>query len=548
MVSRTAALAGAAFALLVVAIAAVPGVARAAAAAGRTDPRVAPAAEPGPAPAAGAPESPVEDPREARKEEREALKTGDFDTPTAVWREGPVRYILSNDEDHEFRRLATREERAAFIRRFWQSRDPDPSTPENEYRTLFGRRVTAATRLFTAESTKPGWKTDRGKILILLGPPDDLDEAILQRRDTPVITWTYRDPPPGTTASPNTQVRFVRDASGEYRLSSGLRLFASESAMSAALALQALQIQSQPETRRILDQMSAAAPAGTAAGDGSPAAAPGGAASPGAAADAAALASRAEVFSAGPGLALVVLTLWVPESLFPVAADEPPTQVEVAARIAAADGSGRAYDLAGARSLRPGTGDLGAAHGARRLFQGGTLVRPGRYGIVYVLVRHGDPDVRSFRDEVEVPESGGVGLAVGPVRLAARLDHLPERAGPDYVPPFVLGRLRIVPLPEPALAPGEELAFYYQVTGAALDPIEGLPDMDVEYRVLADRGDADGPRPFGQPIRLTREQGFFQGFSLPAAGWRPGPYRVRVTITDNLTGAVASGETAFRLR
>jgi hypothetical protein len=258
--------------------------------------------------------------------------------------------------------------------------------------------------------------------------------------------------------------------------------------------------------------------------------------------------ARAEVFRAGPGQALVILTLWVPESLFPPGADGAPSRFEVVARIAGTDGSGRVYDLAGGRALRPGAGDLGAAHDGRRIFQGGALVRPGRYAVYYVLVRHGDPDVRSFRDEIEVPESGGAGLTVGPVRLAARLDHLPERTGPDYVPPFVLGRLRIVPRLEPVLAPGEELAFYYQVTGAALDPIEGLPDMDVEYRVFTDAGGTDGPRPFGQPIRLTREQGFFQGFSLPIAGWRPGAYRVRVTITDNLTGQAASGETPFRLR
>jgi len=496
-------------------------------------PTTAPAA--GSTPAPGAPAAAAEDPRQARKEGREALKSGDFDTPTVVWREGPVRYILSADEDHAYRRLASKDERADFIRSFWQSRDPDPSTPENEYRILFGRRVTAAARLFAAESTKPGWKTDRGKILILLGPPDDLDEATLQQRDTPVITWTYRDPPPGTTASPNTQVRFVRDASGEYRLTTNLRLFASETAMSAALALQAMQVESQPETRRLLDQVTAAAPAGGAAGAGG-------------ATDPAALAARAEVFRAGPGQALVVLTLWVPESVFPAGADGTPPGVEVAARIAAIDGSGRVYDLAGGRALRPGTGDLGAARDSRRIFQGGALVRPGRYAVYYVLVRHGDPDVRSFRDEVEVPEKLGAGLTVGPVRLAARLDHQPERAGPDYVAPFVLGRLRIVPRLEPVLAPGEELAFYYQVVGAALDPIEGLPDMDVEYRVLVDAPGADGPKPFGQPIRLTREQGFFQGFSLPITGWRPGAYRVRVTLTDNLTGQTAGGETAFRLQ
>jgi hypothetical protein len=244
----------------------------------------------------------------------------------------------------------------------------------------------------------------------------------------------------------------------------------------------------------------------------------------------------------------VILTAWVPESLFPVTEDGKPPEVEVAARLAGADGSGRSYDLAGTGALRLGTGDLGSAAGGRRLFQGGTLVRPGRYDVFYVVVRHGDPDVRSFRDAIDVPGSAAPRLAVGPVRLAARLDHVPERAGPDYVPPFVLGRLRIVPRPDDVIAAGEELAFYYQVLGAALDPIEGLPDMDVEYRVLTDPGDAEGPRPFGKPIQMTHEQGFFQGFSLPIAGWRPGSYRVRVTITDNLTGATASGEAAFRIR
>jgi hypothetical protein len=165
------------------------------------------------------------------------------------------------------------------------------------------------------------------------------------------------------------------------------------------------------------------------------------------------------------------------------------------------------------------------------------------------MVRHGDPAVRSFRDTIEVPESpGGAGLSIGPVRLATRLEHLPDRTGPDYVPPFVLGRLRFVPRLEPVLERGGDLAFYYQVTGATLDPIEGLPDMDVEYRLLTDDGGAEGPRPFGQPIQLTHEQGFVQGFALPTTGWRPGAYRIRVVVTDNLTGAHASSETEFRIR
>src|SRR5436309_103418 len=99
----------------------------------------------------------------------------DYDAPTALWREGPVRYLLTKDEDDAFRALTTDEDRAAFIHRFWASRDPVGSTPENEYRAIFYARVADANRRLT-DSTKPGWKTHRGKIFILLGPPDHLEQ------------------------------------------------------------------------------------------------------------------------------------------------------------------------------------------------------------------------------------------------------------------------------------------------------------------------------------------------------------------------------------
>jgi len=91
--------------------------------------------------------------------------------PEAGWSEGPVRYLLTSEEQREFLELESTEEIAAFVERFWERRDPDPLTPENEFRDEFQRRVASANQLF-ADTTKPGWKTDRGKIYMLLGPPD----------------------------------------------------------------------------------------------------------------------------------------------------------------------------------------------------------------------------------------------------------------------------------------------------------------------------------------------------------------------------------------
>ncbi|PYT14198.1 MAG: hypothetical protein DMF51_09030 [Acidobacteria bacterium] len=110
-----------------------------------------------------------------RRPAKRPARSIDFDAPTERWREGPVRYLLTKDEDDAFRLLKTDEQRAEFIRGFWASRDPDTTTPENEYRTLFYARVVQADHVFT-DSTKPGWKTDRGKIFILLGPPDDFEQ------------------------------------------------------------------------------------------------------------------------------------------------------------------------------------------------------------------------------------------------------------------------------------------------------------------------------------------------------------------------------------
>lgn len=64
------------------------------------------------------------------------------------------------------------EDRGEFIRDFWARRDPDPTTPENEYRTIFYNRLAIADQAYRIG--KPGWKTDRGRMYILLGPPTNV--------------------------------------------------------------------------------------------------------------------------------------------------------------------------------------------------------------------------------------------------------------------------------------------------------------------------------------------------------------------------------------
>ncbi|MFC2169128.1 GWxTD domain-containing protein [Acidobacteriota bacterium] len=82
-----------------------------------------------------------------------------------------VSYIILPVEEKIFREMPP-EDRGQFLEDFWGRRDPDPSTKVNEYRQDFYARLAYANKAFHAG--KPGWKTERGRIYILLGPPTNI--------------------------------------------------------------------------------------------------------------------------------------------------------------------------------------------------------------------------------------------------------------------------------------------------------------------------------------------------------------------------------------
>ena len=90
--------------------------------------------------------------------------------PSAEWLEGPIKFLLSNEEKREFTRLSDPVARSEFVANFWKSRDPRPETPANELRDEFARRVAFADAHFTQDEVR-GSLTDRGMVFVLLGPP-----------------------------------------------------------------------------------------------------------------------------------------------------------------------------------------------------------------------------------------------------------------------------------------------------------------------------------------------------------------------------------------
>jgi len=81
-----------------------------------------------------------------------------------------VRYIITRQERKTFISLPA-SERPHFVEQFWKNGDNDPDTEINEYKNEYLKRIDEARHLFTEGGTS-GWLTDRGRIYILLGPPE----------------------------------------------------------------------------------------------------------------------------------------------------------------------------------------------------------------------------------------------------------------------------------------------------------------------------------------------------------------------------------------
>jgi len=89
------------------------------------------------------------------------------------WLDEDVRWIITDDERKAFMQLSNDEERDQFIEAFWQRRNPNPDSEDNEFKDEHYRRIEYANEHFPAG--KPGWMTDRGRIYIVYGPPDEIE-------------------------------------------------------------------------------------------------------------------------------------------------------------------------------------------------------------------------------------------------------------------------------------------------------------------------------------------------------------------------------------
>lgn len=110
-----------------------------------------------------------------QQKQAEKLKT-ELGKTYKRWLNEDVAYIITDEERDAFKRLSNDEERDAFIENFWLRRNPDPDSMENSFKEEHYRRIAYANERFAAGI--PGWKTDRGRIYITFGKPDEITSHV----------------------------------------------------------------------------------------------------------------------------------------------------------------------------------------------------------------------------------------------------------------------------------------------------------------------------------------------------------------------------------
>ena len=139
------------------------------------------------------------------------------------WLDEEVVYIITAVEKDVFLKLRTDRERDLFIEAFWKHRDPTPNSPANEFKTEHFRRIAYANQHLGREGHVPGWKTDRGRMYILLGEPQEIERYAGKSGLYECESWFYQSKtdlglPPGFNL-----LFFKKSGQGMYMLYSPTR-------------------------------------------------------------------------------------------------------------------------------------------------------------------------------------------------------------------------------------------------------------------------------------------------------------------------------------
>ncbi len=504
--------------------------------------------------------NPEDKPRNVKPELKKAYKE---------WLEKDVAYIITSEEKRAFKQLATDEERENFIENFWRRRDPDPDTEENEFREEYYERIAYANENFS--SGIPGWKTDRGRIYITFGKPDEKEshpsggsytrpsyEGGGSTSTYPFEIWFYRHL---DNVGDGIEIEFVDPTgSGEYRIArnpdekdallmvpgSGLTLaeelgLSDKSDRISGLnnnsrfsreqdqpfrRLEIIANLSRPPQVKFNDLQASLSDSGLI--DNNPLD----------------FGLRVDFFRQSDDRVMTTFTVQASnkELVFEDIGGIPTARMNIFARITSVSNkrTGIFEDSVTADATAE---ELAQVKDRKSVYQKGYVLAPGTYKVDVVVrdVASGNRGILS--KGFTVPKYDPAKLGTSTLILASRLYTTSER---EVGGQFVIGDKKVIPNLSGSYKKGQDVGIYMQVYNTGIDQTTLRPAVDVEYiltrsgkEILRQQEDWSGLSDSGQRLTLAR--------LLPTTRMETGDYEIKVRIKDRVTGQIQEPSEKFTI-
>jgi GWxTD domain-containing protein len=505
----------------------------------------------------------TQDPSEKQRNVKPELKKAYKD-----WLEKDVAYVITDEERKAFKKLQTDDERERFIEEFWRRRDPDPDTEENEFKEEYYERIAYANEHFT--SGIPGWKTDRGRIWITYGKPDEREthpmggqyerpsyEGGGSTSTYPFEIWFYRYI---AGVGSGVEIEFVDPTgSGEYRIArnpnekdallyvpgAGLtlseQLGLSDKADRVAYAggignpnyqreqdspfsrLQLIADLSRPPQVKFNDLATAV---NTGVVEENPLN----------------FDIRVDFFRQSDERVITAFTIQAENKdlVFQDSGGLQQARMNIFGRITSV--AGRRITVFEDPVITTATPtELSEAKDRKSAYQKAVPLQPGTYK-VDVIVR----DVASGATGIRhvgftVPRYEQQKLSTSTLVLAAKMESLIDKPA---VGQFVIGTTKVIPNVSGIYHQGQPVGLFLQVYNAGIDQTTLRPSVDVEYALLKDgkelgkqSEDWKGMSDSGQRLTLAR--------MIDTRGLQPGDYEIAIRIRDRVSGQSLSPGAKF---
>ncbi|HKB67042.1 MAG TPA: GWxTD domain-containing protein [Pyrinomonadaceae bacterium] len=506
-------------------------------------------------------QDPMDKPRNVKPELKKAYKD---------WLEKDVTYVITDEERKAFKKLATDDERERFIEEFWRRRDPDPDTDENEFKEEYYERIAYANEHFA--SGIPGWKSDRGRIWIMYGKPDEREthpsggnydrpsyEGGGNTTTYPFEIWFYRYL---AGVGSGVEIEFVDPTgSGEYRIARSpdekdamLNIPGAGLTLSEQLGLtdkaqrvggmggignnnytreqdspfsrlQLLADLSRPPQVKFNDLASAV---NTGVIEENPLN----------------FEVRVDFFRQSDERVITAITIQVENKdlVFQDSGGLQQARINIFGRITSVAGR-RAGVFEDPVITTATTQELSDARGRKSAYQKAVALPPGTYKVDVIVrdVASGATGVRHIA--LPVPKYDPQKLSTSTLVLAARLENMGDRPA---VGQFVIGQAKVIPNVSGIYHRGEPVGVYMQVYNAGIDQTTLRPSVDVEYALMKDgkevgkqAEDWRGMSDSGQRLTLAR--------LIDTRQLGPGEYELAIRIRDRVSGQALAPAAKFTI-